>query len=330
MSHNLEIYRTSDGATIDAQDFSVSIDMDSWAWGWSATLLTDTAYDLVQPTSDGPQELTIILDGQEFRVIAEELSENRAGIGKPSRSVSGRGIAAVLSAPYAPARSRTEEFMRTANQLAADELANTGWSIDWGIEDWLVPGEVFSYAAKTPIQAITDIAKAAGAFVLPEPASETIRIRSRYPISPWEWDQATPDFVIDANPIKSISARWTERPEYNRAWASGKQGGVIVATTRAGTAGDQAAPQVVHPLITDQAVGRERGRVELSAGGKWQEVSLTIPYLDGDNGPGLIPPGSLVQVEDPKGAWRGIVQGTDIKATDTTADQILQIDRRMA
>ncbi len=330
VTHSLEIYRTSDGAPIDASDFSVSIDMDSWAWGWNATLLTDEAYDLIQPDANGPQELTIILDGQKFRVLAEENTEDRKGVSKPGRKVSGRGIAAILSAPYSPPRSRTAQLTRTANQLADEELANTGWALTWETIDWTVPGDVYSYAAKTPMQSINEIANTAGAFVLPDPDSEMLRVRSRYPVSPWDWDTATPDYVIDANPIKSISKRWNQRPAYNKAWAAGKHGGVIVDVTRQGTAGDYAAPQVVHPLITDQAVGRERGRVEISAGGKWQEVSLTIPYLDGANGPGLVLPGSLVHVNDPKGEWRGIVQGTDIKGTLTAAEQTLQIDRRMA
>ena len=329
VEHQFSLTRSSDGAKIDASDVQIGIDMDSWAWGWSARLLGQTAYNRVQPTAAGPVELTITIDGQAFRVLAEETTESRDGPTGANRQVSGRGIAARLGGPLAQPQSLDQQDDRGIQQLVDDELEFTGWKATWEPPTWIVPGGTFSYKGKTPIAAISEIAKAAGAFVLPGADSESIRIVSRYPVSPWDWGTATPDYIIGANPIKRISQRWTQRPEYDAVWVVGQQNGVIVEVTREGTAGTYQAPQVVDRLITSASAGRERGRVELSAGGAWQEVSLTIPHLDGDGGPGMILPGALVEVQDPAGTWRGIVKGMDIKANRTTADQTLQIDRRI-
>jgi len=275
MVHDLQIYRTSDGAVIDADNIQLEIDTESWAWGFSAQLLSAEAYDRVQPTVSGPVDLTIEIDGQAFRC----------------------------------------QF--------------SGWTLEWAPPDWFVPGGVWTYPSHTPIAAIIDVAQSIGAFVAPDPATDTIRIISRFPEAPWNWGTSIPDYVIQANPIKGITQRWSERPEYNKAWALGQEQGVIVSSTRSGTAGDYSAPQAIHPLITHVDAGRERGRVELSKGGKRLEVTLTMPYMGGAHGPGLIVPGKLLEVEDPAGTWRGLVQGTKILATQTSVEQILTIDRRL-
>lgn len=329
MVHDLQIYRTSDGAIIDADNIQLEIDTESWAWGVNAQLLSAEAYDRVQPTVNGPVDLTIQIDGQAFRFLAETTMLDRKNTSKPARMVSGRGRSALLGDPYSHARSRTEATGKTAQQLATDELEFTGWTLEWSPPDWFVPGGVWSYPSHTPIAAIIDVAQSIGAFVAPDPATDTLRIISRFPEAPWNWATSIPDYIIEANPIKGITQRWGERPEFNKAWALGEEQGVIVSSTRTGTAGDRSAPQAIHPLITHVDAGRERGRVELSKGGKRLEVTLTMPYMGGAHGPGLIVPGKLLEVEDPRGTWRGLVQGVKILATQTSVEQVLTIDRRL-
>ena len=89
-----------------------------------------------------------------------------------------------------------------------------GWSVDWGLTDWNVPAGVFSHQG-TWIEALSVIAGAAGGYLLPHPRDQTIRVRHRYPVAPWEWDTATPNFVLPVEAVEKESLRWLEKPSYN-------------------------------------------------------------------------------------------------------------------
>ncbi|GMV69639.1 MAG: hypothetical protein AMXMBFR76_20780 [Pseudomonadota bacterium] len=201
------------------------------------------------------------MNGTAFRVLAENISRERI-FGDASIRISGRGRNAVLAAPYAPVMTFSNAEGRTARQLMNDVLTVNGvplgWSVDWGLTDWTVPAGAFAHQG-TWIEALAAIAGAAGGYLMPHPTAQSLRVRHRYPVAPWEWGSVTPDFVLPVDAVARESVRWMEKPAYNRVFVSGQEVGVLGQVTRAGTAGDVLAPMVVDALITEAAAARQRG-----------------------------------------------------------------------
>jgi len=315
--NNVTLYRVSDGAPVPVFNLSLSLDASSWAWGFDA-VLPAKAEALVAPGStSGPVELIASVNGTTFRVLAESISRERS-FGDASIRISGRGFNAVLAAPYAPVMTFSNTEGRTARQLMDDVLTvngiSLGWTVDWGLTDWNVPAGVFARQG-TWIEALTSIAGAAGGYLIPHPSAQSIRVRHRYPVAPWDWSTVTPDFVLPEDAVARESLRWRELPAYNRVFVSGQDVGVLGQVTRAGTAGDVLAPMVVDPLITEAAAARQRGIAVLSDTGQQIEVSLRLPVLAET---GIIEPGAFVEYQDASQGQTtrrlGLVRSTQVEA----------------
>ena len=310
--NNVTLYRVSDGAPVPVFNLSLSLDASSWAWGFDA-VLPAKAEALVAGSASGPVELVASVNGTPFRVLAESISRERI-FGDASIRISGRGRNAVLAAPYAPVMTFSNTEGRTARQLMDDVLTVNGiplgWAVDWGLTDWNVPANAFAQQGSW-IDALTAIAGAAGGYLIPHPSAQSIRVRHRYPVAPWEWSTVTPDFVLPVDSVARESLRWLEKPAYNRVFASGQDVGVLGQVTRAGTAGDVLAPMVVDPLITEAAAARQRGIAVLADTGHQLEVSLRLPVLAET---GIIEPGAFVEYQDGSVTRLGIVRATQVEA----------------
>lgn len=310
--NNLTLYRVSDGAPVPVFNLSLSLDASSWAWGFDA-VLPAKAEALVAGSASGPVELVASVNGTPFRVLAESISRERI-FGDASIRISGRGRNAVLAAPYAPVMTFSNTEGRTARQLMDDVLTVNGiplgWAVDWGLTDWNVPAGAFAQQGSW-IDALTAIAGAAGGYLIPHPSAQSIRVRHRYPVAPWEWSTVTPDFVLPVDAVARESLRWLEKPAYNRVFVSGQDVGVLGQVTRAGTAGDVLAPMVVDPLITEAAAARQRGIAVLAETGQQIEVSLRLPVLAET---GIIEPGAFVEYQDGSVTRLGIVRATQVEA----------------
>lgn len=310
--NNLTLYRVSDGAPVPVFNLSLSLDASSWAWGFDA-VLPAKAEALVAGSASGPVELVASVNGTPFRVLAESISRERI-FGDASIRISGRGRNAVLAAPYAPVMTFSNIEGRTARQLMDDALTVNGiplgWTVDWGLTDWNIPANAFAQQGSW-IDALTAIAGAAGGYLIPHPSAQSIRVRHRYPVAPWEWGTVTPDFVLPVDAVARESLRWLEKPAYNRVFVSGQDVGVLGQVTRAGTAGDVLAPMVVDPLITEAAAARQRGIAVLADTGHQLEVSLRLPVLAET---GIIEPGAFVEYQDGSVTRMGIVRATQVEA----------------
>jgi len=311
--NNVTLYRVSDGAPVPVFNLSLSLDASSWAWGFDA-VLPARAEALVAPGStSGPVELMASVNGTPFRVLAERISRERI-FGDASIRISGRGYNAVLAAPYAPVMTFSNTEGRTARQLMDDVLTVNGiplgWAVDWDLTDWNVPAGAFAQQGSW-IDALTAIAGAAGGYLIPHSSAQTIRVRHRYPVAPWEWSTVTPDFVLPVDAVARESLRWLEKPAYNRVFVSGQDVGVLGQVTRAGTAGDVLAPMVVDPLITEAAAARQRGIAVLADTGHQIEVSLRLPVLAET---GIIEPGAFVEYQDGSVTRLGLVRSTQVEA----------------
>jgi hypothetical protein len=311
--NNVTLHRLPDGLPVLVFNLSLSLDAASWTWGFEA-LLPAAAESLVAPGSNGgPVELVASVNGTAFRVLAESISRERV-FGDASIRISGRGRNAVLAAPYAPVMNFQQPQVRTARQLMDDVLTLNGiplgWNIDWGLTDWIVPAGVFTQQG-TWMEALVAIASAAGGYLIPHTSDQSIRVRHRYPVAPWEWSTVTPDFVLPVDAVARESLRWVEKPAYNRVFVSGQDVGVLGQVTRAGTAGDVLAPMVVDALITEAAVARQRGIAVLADTGQQIEVSLRLPVLAET---GIIEPGAFVEYQDGSSTRLGLVRSTQIEA----------------
>ena len=311
--NNVTLHRVLDGMPVPVFNLSLSLDAASWTWGFEAQLPA-RAESLVAPGgANGPVELVASVNGTPFHALAENISRERA-FGDASIRVSGRGRNAVLAAPYAPVMTFSNPEARTARQLMDDVLTLNGiplgWTVDWGLVDWNVPAGVFARQG-TWIEALNAIAGAAGGYLIPHPHDQTIRVRHRYPVVPWEWNTVTPDFVLPVDAVARESLRWLDKPAYNRVFVSGQDVGVLGQVTRAGTAGDVLAPMVVDSLITEASVARQQGIAVLADTGQQIEVSLRLPVLAET---GIIEPGAFVEYRDGSVTRLGIVRSTQVEA----------------
>uniref|UniRef100_UPI00083095B3 hypothetical protein n=1 Tax=Marinobacterium profundum TaxID=1714300 RepID=UPI00083095B3 len=297
---SLTLYRTPDGAEIEALNVSWTTDSDSWGWRFSATLAQASDLALLKSGSNGPREIACEINGHLFKGIVESYGTSRQ-FGQSGYTIKGRSLSAYLSDPYAPLRSKAIDATYSARQLAEQELANTGWTLNWQIPDWTIPAGAFSYQSKDAIAVIKSIAEAAGATVQTDPSIQQLHIKPRYPVSPHLWaNVGTPlDAILPAELIKTAGSEFRSLPKYNRTFvAGGPTGGVIVMLTRDGTAGDILSPQIVDPLITHSTVGYERARNELAPGGNWESLSLETWLTQQGEAPGLLLPGHLVEIQD--------------------------------
>ena len=311
--NNVTLHRLPDGLPVPVFSLSLALDAASWTWGFDA-LLPAAAEALVAPGSNGgPVELVASVNGTPFRVLAESISRERV-FGDASIRISGRGRNAVLAAPYAPVMNFQQPQARTARQLMDDVLTLNGiplgWNIDWGLTDWNVPAGVLTQQG-TWMEALVAIASAVGGYLIPHPSDQSIRVRHRYPVAPWEWNTVTPDFVLPVDAVARESLRWVEKPAYNRVFVSGQDVGVLGQVSRAGTAGDVLAPMVVDALITEAAAARQRGISVLADTGQQIEVSLRLPVLAET---GIIEPGAFVEYQDGSVTRLGIVRSTQVEA----------------
>lgn len=311
--NNVTLHRVPDGTPVPVFNLSLSLDAASWAWGFDAVLPARAEALVASGSASGPIELVASVNGTAFRVLAESISRERI-FGDASIRISGRGRNAVLAAPYAPVMTFSNTEVRTARQLMDDVLTVNGiplgWAVDWGLTDWNVPAGVFTQQG-TWMEALVAIASAAGGYLIPHLSDQSIRVRHRYPVAPWEWNTVTPDFVLPVDAVARESLRWVEKPAYNRVFVSGQDVGVLGQVTRAGTAGDVLAPMVVDSLITEAAAARQRGIAVLADTGQQIEVSLRLPVLAET---GIIEPGAFVEYQDGSVTRLGLVRATQVEA----------------
>ncbi|XVJ69899.1 MAG: hypothetical protein HEQ39_09755 [Rhizobacter sp.] len=323
--NDVELRRVDGNILLPAPRLSMSIDVDSWAWGFNATMHASAAPNLEPAAFGQPVELEARINGVAYRLLAERRSRSRE-FGRTDISVQGRGLTALLDAPYAPMVNRTNATQRTAQQLVNDVLTVNnvplGWTVEWGLTDWLVPAGAWSHQGSY-MAALTRIAEAAGAYVQPHASAQTLRFLARYPTAPWAWAAVAPDFDLPADLARVEGVEWTERPQYNRVFVSGEGVGVLGQVTRTGTAGDVLAPMVTDALITAPDAARQRGLSILGNSGAQTAITLRIPVLPAT---GIITPGKFVQYADGSLTRKGIVRSSSVEVALPNVWQTIEVE----
>jgi len=311
----------SDNTVIPISSLSIGTDMDSWCWTIRAELRRKVDLDLVTPVGSTPVEVEVLVNGNIWRFIIENFGESRQ-FGQSTYQISGRTPSAALASPYSAPASFRETSISQAVQLADQAVAGTGYTITWGLTDWLVPAEVYSVVNATPMQQLLKIANAAGGVVHSDPAATTISLLPWYSVVPWSWGGATVDAALPT--YSSKSSQHESKHQYNGAYVSGETQGVTCLIKRTGTDGADQPQMQVDPLITATEAGLQRGTKILADSGNRSLETLEAPLFDN---PGLLTPGMLISVTDKWETWKGKVISVQINARRPIVNQTLGVLR---
>ncbi|MBN9695291.1 MAG: hypothetical protein J0L85_05780 [Zoogloea sp.] len=308
--NDASLTRVSNNLALPATGFSISIDSDSAHWTWSASLPLRAKGDLEPNAPDELVELEAMANGAIWRLLIESIREDER-FGAGSLRIGGRGIAAVLSDPSAPAVAR-DNFGAgmTAQQIAMDALSINGtplgWTLDWQIADWLIPAGVWAHTG-TAMEAVVRLAEVAGGYVQAAPATQSLRVMPRYPVAPWEWATAAPAVILPAAAVLERGAQHIVKPAYNAVHVAGQ--GARGRVVRVGSVGDRPARVIVDDLATHLDAIRGRGISVLGDTGAQQVTTLETGILPAS---GVIHVGTLMDWTRGAVARRGIVRGLSV------------------
>ncbi len=319
--NNVVLKRLDGNITLPATSLNMQIDMDSFAWRFSASLPA-SAMALIEPGAAGERVLLeASVNGAKFMLIAEEISRD-SSFGKRSLTLSGRGLSAELSETYSPVKTFQNDVIQTAQQIMLASLTSNGvpigWDVDWRITDWSVPAKSFTHQG-TYMSAVIAVATAAGAFIQPHPTNKTLRVRPRWPALPWEMQTAQPGIELPSAAVVREGLRWEDKPQYNGVYVSGTTtGGVLALVKRANSAADYLVPMITDPLITDPIAARARGIAELASAGRNAVFSLSLPVL---NETGIIECGTLLKYDNKV----GVVTSSSLDAKEASLRQTIEL-----
>lgn len=307
--NTVSFVRLPDRMPIEVTRITLQSGRSAWGWTFDFELADPAQLDLLKPTAAGPRQFEVVLNGHVWTGIVESYQKQREFADGAVR-LSGRSRTALLAAPYAPARVKVTGDDRSVSQLVAEELADTGFTSQYGTVDWIVPAGAWFYDANTPLDAISGLAGASGAVVQSDPAQPMLRVRASYPVSPWLWRDSPPDHVVQEDIVLTESLQMRSAPLYDAVVVTGELPGkgITCKVRKDGEAGQLFAQQVSSPLINVAAAAAERGRNILSDRGEQAAVDLTMPLFPkplkpGEIGP--IMPLDLVEVVGAAGRWHG-------------------------
>ncbi|WP_322861849.1 hypothetical protein [Aeromonas allosaccharophila] len=317
VSNTAKIVRVRDGLDIPATAVSIELDSDSWAWQFSAQIPRIAAAALTDE-----EEVSVHINGQQWDCVCDGWQSSQS-FGRESATLTGRSRTAYLSPTHVLAQAVSEPAAATMAQLAAAVLP-VGWTLDWQAADWLVPAGFFSLDNQTPIEVVRYLAEAAGGFVLPHQRNRHLAIKPRYPTVPWQLDTAVADVAIPRAIITTLGGDFHPGHAANGIWVSGGHQGISARVVRQGTAGEQQAPTITHPLVCDVTAARAQGVVGLAKTMPKRTQIIELP-LSADTG--LILPGALLAVDGWKGYNRGVRVSAALQNRAMTVRQQLSVER---
>jgi len=330
LNHTINLTRVSDSHPIKISGGSLSIDIDSWVWQFSANVLNKESLDLVDPMKQGgPVEVLLTINGYTWKFVVTKVSD-RYEYGNSQYSISGYSTAITLGEPYSPKITKTWTELTSAYALVANLLAEKGWGVDWNLIDWDIQANTFSVTDMTISQIVAVVAKAVGGIFRTHPYEKELQFLYRFPVSPKDWGSTEPKEFLLTGIILGQSNESETHPNYNYVVVSGKDYGCLVHVKRSGTSYDIPAPHVVDPLIQTQQVGMQRGRNILDEEGYDRcivTLDLPLPHASSNDRPKLLFPGDLVQVYDLNEVWKAAVLSTAILFNLNSVTMTVKLDR---
>jgi hypothetical protein len=313
------IVTADNGTNVAALSCTLETDLDSYCWSAQGTVVGDMAKNLIEP-ANGEIEIIITANGQQFPILVEDVSPaGAAEFGQRDLwTFKGRSPSADLGRDHQRPISYTWATNTTARQICEYLLtaAGGGWTLDWQIDDWDVPANVFTVHDVYPIQIIQRIAKSQHAFVSTSLAGRMLSVRYKFAKSPSDFVDGDKRFAVLDEDTLSESRRYEKRPGYNQVIVRGENSGYVVACTLSGSPGDNAAPVQINPLILSPQAGRHAGRGFLYDNA-WDVRYRTRKHLmDAVDYP-LRLPGDVVKHAD----WFGIVDRVAVNVSRTSVTQ---------
>ncbi|GGA95730.1 hypothetical protein [Agarivorans gilvus] len=306
MQPQLSCIRVSDGLAIVLKSVSISQSRSQWASSGSVTFSSR-----IDAQRAANELLKISINGYDFFMWCEMPSESKS-FGVSRYSATGRGRLAELSAPYIKAANYMNSTARSFMGLMGEIMANTGWTLASEITDFNVPATAFSYAGKTPAEAINMMANAIGAMLDIDSDTKTITVIPQWPTVPWDMTDAVPDLIAHDGVILEFTEKREIRPDANAVFVRGEQQGVAVKVKRSGSAGDNFAEDVVDKIITDVQAARMRGTAELANAGNKVSTSIRTKLM-ADLPP--MRPGMLVGVQKGTEVFKSVCDSSSITAS---------------
>ncbi|MCT7944091.1 hypothetical protein [Shewanella septentrionalis] len=306
MQPQISCVRVSDGVAVVLK--SVSISQSRSQWASSGSLAFSSRIDAERAANE---LLKISINGYDFYMLCESPSESKA-FGKTSYSATGRGRLATLASPNRKAINYVNVVARSFIGLMADIVANTGWTVASQITDYPVPANAFSYAAKTPAEAINMMANSIGAMLDVNDETQTITVIPQWPVVPWNTASAIPDVILHDGVILEFNERTDIRPDANAVFVRGEQQGVAAKVKRFGTAGDNFAGDIVDKLITDNQAARMRATAELANAGNKVQNSIRAKVM-ADLPP--MRPGMLIGVRKGAEVFKSVCESFSISGS---------------
>lgn len=337
-AHTVAAYLEPSGTPVPIFDLSLSADMDSTVWTFSASAPA-SYFEALMPISRVPQKLRLVVNGLEWILLVENLQEKTV-FGQRRASIGGRSVTSLVGDPYALITDRLSLSANTAQQHALDALQFSGISLDWNITDWLVPTGAWSHTG-TPLEAVQALAQGVGGFINSHRTLAELIVRHPYPTlpggipgGPWNWEGAAGTVAADVelapDSIRERSVERMDGPDLDGVYVSGTvTGGIEAHVKRLGTLGAKLAPMSSNPLITATAAASQLGYSILGLSGSKHKVSLVLPVLVGVDQPGVLEVGQLVQVNDLV-PWRGRVRGVQVSFSPPTLTQTVTLERHLA
>lgn len=323
--NEVNVTRLDNGEKINVLNGSFNCDRNSFCWSYQLVIPASDLYKTA-PINGQPVILKIMVNGNEHHMLLENRRRSQR-FAKDAYNLIGRSPSALLSPPYSPTRSFTQENERTSVQLAQAELdrVNSDITLNWQLVDslgWILPARSMSYANSSPISAIGMLAEAGGGFIYSEPDSQTLTIKPLYKKTYWDaMDVGDYDRLIPESITIDLSTDYEPYPDYNGVWLTNERTGLTGQVKRTGTAGDVLQEAVNSPLLTTNSVMHSRGRSILAKAGLVEKHSLQLPIHPDI---GLCVPGEVVAYN---GDWWGIVDSVSVSFSFSKVMQTVVIER---
>jgi len=256
---------------------TIKTDANSWCWGLSASLTGPSAWALVQPTPAGyPVEVEATINGWIWTFVLDYPGLTRK-FNNHNLTIEGRSRSAWLSEPWTPRAIGRQANARTAQQLAEEALENTGWTLDWLLDDWAVPGGRFEWDNDI-VGRIMRLLKPVDGCLYTDPSLQVLTAYPRYAVASWLWAAETADWELPESIVSELRRQPNITNHFNGVYVSGTTDGVLAFVKIAGTDGAlQPGQPITEALICDDdgVAARMRGLSFLSQnGGTGYQLSL--------------------------------------------------------
>jgi len=300
-TNSASLVRLPDLEPLPVTAMTIETDFDSWCWALSATLVGAEAFALVQPNPLACEVLATI-NGQEWTFLLDVPSTQRS-FNNDRVTLKGRSRSAWLHDPYTPHQNFSEANAREMVQLAEAALTNTGWTVDWNLDTWVVPAGRYT-SWNTPIGVLIRLVNTTNDGLYTDPVLQVITAQKRWPVASWLLDAETVDLLIPEAAVISLTQSPVYTPPLNGVYVSGTSHGVLALVKIAGTDGAlQPSDPIVEELLCDEAgvAARARGLNVLSNSGAGWTMDAEVLFTPEV---GLVKPGLIVSIAGMKGISR--------------------------